>query len=88
MANKKLKLRLPKDPLEIELTQDQMNEINVVRSQTFNIYNFHRSVMIMLVKEMAGQAWTFGDQDPIKLEFDPNSLSVRISVDEKTESLH
>lgn len=89
MANPKLKLNTnsSKDSIEIQITKDQMAEINIVREHTFSIYNFHRSVMIMLIKEIAGKQWHFSDSEPIKLEFDPNNLKVRISIDEKAESL-
>lgn len=77
-------LRMPKDPLEIKVDKSQMDEINIVRAQTVNIYNFHRSIMIMLVKEMAGKKWTFEDSDPIKLEFSPEERMVKISVDDSS----
>ena len=83
MANPKLGLRMPKDPLEIKLTKEQMDEINLVRDHTMSIYNFHRSMMILFIKEMAGDAWTFEGTDPIKLEFDPSNLMVKISVEEQ-----
>lgn len=76
-------LRMPKDPLEIKVDKSQMDEINIVRAQTVNIYNFHRSMMILFIKEMAGDAWTFEGTDPIKLEFDPSNLMVKISVEEQ-----
>ena len=49
--------------------------------------NFNRATMIMLVKEMAANRWEFSPSDPIKLEFDPQSLMVKVSVDELAESV-
>ncbi len=76
-----------KPPLEFELTKNQMEEIEILRKKTFEIYNFNRAMMIMLVKEMAANLWEFEPSDPIKLEFDPQTLMVKVSVDELTESV-
>ena len=76
-----------KPVLEFKLNKDQMEEIDLLRKKTFEIYNFNRAMMIMLVKEMAANRWQFEPSDPIKLEFDPQSLMVKISVDELAESV-
>ena len=76
-----------KPPLEFKLNKDQMEEIDLLRKKTFEIYNFNRAMMIMLVKEMAANLWEFEPSDPIKLEFDPQTLMVKVSVDELTESV-
>ncbi len=76
-----------KPPLEFKLNKDQMEEIDILRKKTFEIYNFNRATMIMLVKEMAANRWEFSPSDPIKLEFDPQSLMVKVSVDELAESV-
>ena len=76
-----------KPVLEFKLNKDQMEEIDLLRKKTFEIYNFNRAMMIMLVKGMAANRWQFEPSDPIKLEFDPQSLMVKISVDELAESV-
>jgi hypothetical protein len=76
-----------KEPLEFKINPDQMKEIDILRQKTFEIYNFNRAMMIMLVKEMAANRWQFEDSDPLKVEFDPQSLMVKVSVDERAESV-
>lgn len=76
-----------KRPLEFKLNPDQMKEIDILRQKTFEIYNFNRAMMIMLVKEMAANLWEFSDSDPLKVEFDPQNLMVKVSIDERAESL-
>ncbi len=76
-----------KQPLEFKISKDQMKEIDILRQKTFEIYNFNRAMMIMLVKEMAANRWQFEDSDPLKVEFDPQSLMVKVSVDERAESV-
>ena len=76
-----------KEPLEFKINPDQMKEIDILRQKTFEIYNFNRAMMIMLVKEMAANLWLFEDSDPLKVEFDPQSLMVKVSVDERAESV-
>lgn len=76
-----------KQPLEFKINADQMKEIDILRQKTFEIYNFNRAMMIMLVKEMAANKWEFEDSDPIKVEFDPQNLMVKASIDERAESV-
>ena len=76
-----------KEPLEFKLNPDQMKEIDILRQKTFEIYNFNRAMMIMLVKEMAANRWWFEDKDPLKVEFDPQNLMVKVSIDERAESV-
>lgn len=79
--------KLNKQVVEFKVTKDQMDEINLVREKTFSVYNFHRAMMIVLVKEMARDKWIFSQDDPIKVEFDPESLMVKVSIDELKESI-
>ncbi len=79
--------KIIKEPLEFKLNPDQMKEIDILRQKTFEIYNFNRAMMIMLVKEMAANRWEFEDSDPLKLEFDPQTLMVKVSIDERAESV-
>lgn len=87
MAHKKLGLDNSKPPVEFKLNEDQMKEIDLLRQHTFSTYNFNRAMMIMLVKEMAANKWTFEPSDPVKLEFDPQTLMVKVSLDEKAEAV-
>lgn len=79
--------KIIKEPLEFKLNPDQMKEIDILRQKTFEIYNFNRAMMIMLVKEMAANKWWFEDSDPLKVEFDPQNLMVKVSIDERAESV-
>lgn len=81
------KIPSSKEPLEFKINPDQMKEIDILRQKTFEIYNFNRAMMIMLVKEMAANRWVFEDSDPLKVEFDPQSLMVKVSVDQLAESV-